>query len=113
MFVIEDKLNDAVEYIKMNKLFELEEYLYEFKIKYRKMSDRVQVKWRLLMAHCKENRKEYERASILYQQVLDMAEAKPKLMLVDAGDIYHRLGICYTEIRRWNDGIQCFAKGLK
>lgn len=57
MFVVEQRLNDAVSYIKKNKLFELEEYLYDFKIKYRKFSDRVQVKWKLLMAHCKENRK--------------------------------------------------------
>lgn len=57
MFVVEERLNDAVSYIKKNKLFELEEYLYDFKIKYPKISDRVQVKWKLLMAHCKENRK--------------------------------------------------------
>lgn len=53
LFIVEDKLNDAIDYIKQNKLFELEEYLYDFKTKYSYMSDRVQIKWRLLMAHCK------------------------------------------------------------
>lgn len=110
--MIEDRINDAISFIKDNKLFELEEYLYEFKTRYSNMSDRVQVKWRLLMAYCKENRKEYERAAILYQQVLEMAQAKPKLLLVDNADIHHRLGICYTEARRWNDGILSFANAL-
>jgi tetratricopeptide (TPR) repeat protein len=42
-----------------------------------------------------------------------MAETKPKLMLVDCGDIYHRLGICYAQIKRWNDGIKSYANALK
>lgn len=111
--MVEDKLNDAIDFIRGNKLFELEEYLYEFKTKYSYMSDRVQVKWRLLMAYCKEHRKEFERASILYLQVLEMSELQPKSLLIDPADIHHRLGICFTEIRKWNDGILSFSKALK
>lgn len=77
------------------------------------MSDRVQVKWRLLMAYCKEHRKEFERASILYLQVLEMSELQPKSLLIDPADIHHRLGICFAEIRKWNDGILSFSKALK
>ena len=109
---MENKLNDALEFIKSNRLFELEEFLYDFKTKYSNINDRVQIKWRLLMGYCKENRKEFERASILYSQVLELAEQSPKSLVIDRADINHRLGICYMEIRKWNDGIMAFVKAL-
>lgn len=112
LFVVENKLNDALTFINRNRLFELEEFLYDFKTRYNNMSERVQIKWRLLMAYCKENRKEYERASILYTQVLELAEQSPKSLLIDKADIDHRLGICFMEIQRWNDGISAFISAL-
>lgn len=41
-----------------------------------------------------------------------MAEASPSLLSLDLADIYHRLGICYSEIRSWNDGILAFIGAL-
>jgi hypothetical protein len=41
-----------------------------------------------------------------------LSENSPKSFLVDPADIYHKLGICYTEINRWNDGIMSFSKAL-
>ena len=42
-----------------------------------------------------------------------MAESSPKSLLLEKADILHRLGICYTEIQRWNEGIMAFAKALQ
>ena len=57
LFIVECKLNDAIKYIEKEELYALENFLYDFKNKYNYLSDRIQIKWRLLMAHCKENRK--------------------------------------------------------
>ena len=90
----------------------MEEFLYNFKTKYMYLNEKVQIKWRLLMAFCKEYKKEYERASILYSQVIELAEVSPNLLSLDIADIYHRLGLCYMEIRVWNEGIIAFVKAL-
>ncbi len=42
----------------------------------------------------------------------EIVEESPNLLSLDIADIYHRLGICYSEIRAWNDGILAFMKAL-
>ena len=64
------------------------------------------------MAYCKENRKEFERAVINYNQVIEISQESPKALTIDFADVYHRLGICYSEIKEWNLGITAFGKAL-
>lgn len=49
----------------------------------------------------------------MYEQVIQISENSPKSLIIDSGDVYHRLGICYTEIRKWNQGIIMFSEALK
>ena len=64
------------------------------------------------MAHCKENKKEFERAAINYNNVIDLAKENPKSLTIEPAEVYHRLGVCYGEIGWWNKGIVAFAEAL-
>jgi hypothetical protein len=77
---------------------DLETFLFKFKEKYSFINIRTQVKWCLLMAYCKEQKLEYERAATNYNQIVLTLEKHPKIMTIELGDIYHRLGICYYHI---------------
>lgn len=82
--MIENKLNDCIRLLEKNELSTLEDYLYEFKDKYFYVSNtRIQIKWRLLMAHCKENKKEFERAAINYNNVIVLAKENPKCLIIE------------------------------
>lgn len=77
---------------------ELEIFLYEFKEKHAFMTPRTQAKWNLLMAHCKEQKLEYERAASYYKQITEMLEVHPMELLVSLADAYHSLALCYYKI---------------
>jgi len=51
------------------------------------------------MAHCKEKKREFERAAVNYNSVINLAKLNPKSLTIDPAEIYHRLGVCYSEIR--------------
>lgn len=48
------------------------------------------------MAHCKENKKEFERAAINYNSVIILAKENPKSLTIEPADVYQRLGVCYS-----------------
>jgi len=52
---------------------------------------------------------EFERAAANYSQVIANLKENPRIMPVELGDIYNRLGLCYFEIRMWNKGITAFS----
>ena len=61
------------------------------------------------MAHCKESKKEFERAAINYNSVIEMAKDNPKSLTIEPAEVYHRLGVCYSEIGQYNKGILAFT----
>lgn len=61
------------------------------------------------MAHCKENKREFERAAINYNNVIELAKENPKSLTIEPAEVYHRLAVCYSEIGWWNKGILAFA----
>ena len=111
--MIENHLGQAVEMVEMGELDRLEDFLYDFKEKYSLVSERVEVKWSLLMGHCKESKMEYERAANNYTTVATALENNPHLMpAADLGEVYAHLGSCYFEMRQWNRGIAALTKAL-
>jgi hypothetical protein len=64
------------------------------------------------MAHCKEFKLEYERAATNYSQVISNMLEYPRMMSLDMGDLYFKLGRCYYEIRMWNKGVAAYTTAL-
>ena len=64
------------------------------------------------MAHCKEAKLEFERAATNYTQVINNVEAHSRMLSIDMGDVYFKLGRCYFEIRMWNKGIAAYSNAL-
>lgn len=84
-----------MEFVEKEKYNELEDFLYSFKEKYTFVNLRSQAKWSLLMAHCKEGKLEFERAATNYNQVIETLKAYPTIIMVELGDIYNHLGLCF------------------
>jgi hypothetical protein len=84
-----------LELIESKQIDKLEDFLYNYKEKYSFINMRTQTKWSLLMAHCKEAKLEYERAATNYNQVIKNVESHPRMMSIDIGEVYFKLGRCY------------------
>ena len=98
--------------MEQNKIDDLEDFLYHYKEKYSFINVRTQTKWSLLMAHCKESKLEYERAATNYSQVIEQLKEYPRIMVVDLGLIYSKLGRCFYESGMWNKAIGSYTLAL-
>jgi len=47
------------------------------------------------MAYCKQMKLEFERAAANYAQFIKNFKENPRMMPIELGDIYNRLGLCY------------------
>ena len=88
-------MNQALVLVEHKKYRDLEDFLYNYKEKYNFINIRTQTKWSLLMAHCKQMKLEFERAAANYAQVIRNFKENPRMMPIELGDIYNRLGLCY------------------
>ena len=105
-------MNQALSLVELNRIDDLEDFLYNYKEKYSFINARTQTKWSLLMAHCKESKREYERAATNYSQVIEQLKEFPHMIVTDQGAIFNKLGRCFYESRMWNKAISAYSEAL-